>query len=509
MTQETELQAPSSLSASDDRTLLPPAENDVLAHVQALSGARVLCVGDVMLDRFVHGRVERVSPEAPIPVLRVEEEVTMLGGSGNVVRNLVALGTRVWFVSVVGADDAGHEITKLVGREKGVEPHLTVEPNRKTTVKERFVAGGQQLLRADRETSGALGPLNADTIVGLASSVMEEIDILVLSDYNKGTLTSDVTSRLIETARERGIRTVCDPKGRDYRKYSGCDLLTPNRRELAEATGLPAGTRDEVIGAARQLIRSCGIGAVLATLSDEGMIHVTATEARHVPAEAREVFDVSGAGDTVIATMAASLAAGLDISAAISMANAAAGIVVGKTGTAVVHAAELSRYMRQHMDHSDGKVVMLENLLQDVARWRAAGLKVGFTNGCFDLIHPGHVSLLRQARAACDRLIVGLNTDASVRGLKGSGRPVQDELSRAEVLAAIGTVDRVVLFSEDTPIRLLEAIRPDVLVKGADYTVETVVGSDLILAAGGEVLLADLTPGKSTTSMVEKMASTA
>ncbi len=496
------------LSGSSEVIGTHPADSEVLSHVQALSQARILCVGDVMLDRFIYGKVDRISPEAPIPIISVEEENAMLGGAGNVVRNLTALGAKVWFVSVVGADDAGHEITKLVGREKDVEPYLTVETDRRTTVKERFVSGGQQLFRADRETITPVDGMNKDTILELAESSMEDVDMVILSDYQKGTLTPDIAQALIKKAKAKGLWVICDPKGRDYSKYAGCDFITPNRRELGEASGLPVNSFEEVVKAAQALRHHHGIGSVLATLSEEGMALVAEETVFHVTSEAREVYDVSGAGDTVLATLAASVAAGLSAEESVAMANAAAGIVVGKIGTAVVHAAELSRSLRQHADHTGGKVILPENLQDDVARWRRNGLKVGFTNGCFDLVHPGHVSLLRQARQACDRLIVGLNTDQSVRRLKGAGRPIQDEDSRAEVLAAIASVDRVVLFDDDTPLNLIKMLRPDVLIKGADYTIATVVGAEIVQGYGGTILLADITPGKSTTSMVHKMAET-
>jgi D-beta-D-heptose 7-phosphate kinase/D-beta-D-heptose 1-phosphate adenosyltransferase len=493
-------------------------QSRLAAAVSSLSRAQVLCVGDIMLDRFVYGSVDRISPEAPIPVVRVTRETAMLGGSGNVVRNLVGLGAAVQFLSLVGDDATGREVADMLGRLPRVEPMLEVEPERQTSIKTRFIAGVQQLLRADQETVKPLDDTRAESLLATAQSILkgesgEQCGVLVLSDYGKGVLTPDVTRRLITMAQQAGVPVVVDPKGRDYSRYRGATLVTPNRKELNEASDLPTGSDQEVIAAAQEVIETCGIQGVLATRSQDGMTLVTAAQAGdeaglvcHLPAEAREVFDVSGAGDTVIATIAAALAAGWSLRDGAYLANVAAGIVVGKVGTAAVQADELVQALhRQGLDEAEAKVLTLDQMADQVDRWRLQGLKVGFTNGCFDLLHPGHLSLLRQSRAACDRLIVGLNSDASVRGLKGESRPVQTETARAAVLASLSMVDGVVIFGDPTPLGLIERLCPDVLVKGADYTVETVVGADLVLKAGGQVVLATLEPGQSTTNTIRRL----
>jgi D-beta-D-heptose 7-phosphate kinase/D-beta-D-heptose 1-phosphate adenosyltransferase len=484
------------------------SSSTLTAQVDRLDGARVLCVGDVMLDRFVYGNVQRISPEAPIPVLAVEREVAMLGGAGNVVRNLVALGAESCFISVVGNDAAGREVTSLLAAESRIEPHVLIDNARRTTIKTRFVAGTQQLLRADRETVSAVAPETATDLLRRATLALSDHKVLVLSDYDKGVLRDGGTETLIAAAKTAGTTIVVDPKGRQYGRYRGADILTPNRRELAEATGLPTDTLDLAEIAAQALIAAHEIGAVLVTLSQDGMLLVRpGVDAIHLPAVAREVFDVSGAGDTVVATLAASLAGGLPIETAAALANIAAGIVVAKIGTAVADAAEIVTALQtQELAQDEVKVLGQAKLLEAIARWRRAGLKIGFTNGCFDLLHPGHISLLSQARAACDRLVVGLNSDASVSRLKGPTRPIQNEMARAVVLASLAHVDAVTLFAEDTPLALITAIRPDVLVKGADYTKETVVGADVVESYGGQVVLAKLTPGQSTTAMVAKIS---
>jgi D-beta-D-heptose 7-phosphate kinase / D-beta-D-heptose 1-phosphate adenosyltransferase len=488
---------------------VPMTGNAALAAlVSRMKGARVVCVGDVMLDRFVYGHVDRISPEAPIPVLSIERDISMLGGAGNVVRNLVGLGAHAEFVSVVGKDMAGREITGLVGDLEGVEPHLLAEAKRETTIKTRFVAGSQQLLRADRETVNEIAESTAEDIVRVVAAALDESTVLVLSDYAKGVLTPGATQALIAAAKKKKRTVIVDPKGFDFVRYKGASLLTPNRRELAEAVQKPTSTNAEVVAACKKLIKLCEAGAVLCTRSAEGMTLVTAAgEVHHLPAVAREVYDVSGAGDTVLAAMAAGLAGGLTLLQAAELATIASGIVVGKVGTAVAYADDIVRELH-HEDLATGerKLVSLAQAVDEVAKWRRQGLRIGFTNGCFDLLHPGHVSLMSQAKAASDRLVVGLNSDASVKRLKGEGRPVQGEAARAAVLSSLAQVDLVVIFEESTPVALIEALRPDVLVKGADYKLDDVVGGAQVRAWGGRVLLAELQPGHSTTATIQRMA---
>jgi D-beta-D-heptose 7-phosphate kinase/D-beta-D-heptose 1-phosphate adenosyltransferase len=478
----------------------------LIKDIERLPGTRILCIGDVMLDHYVYGQVDRVSPEAPVPVLRVERETRTLGGAGNVVRNLQSLGAHACLISVLGNDAAGREVNQLVAGAADVESHMLVEAGRQTTVKTRFVAATQQMLRADRESVVPLGEFVRGDLLRLVKQTVADHQVIVVSDYAKGVLTDGVAAAIIAAAAASGKPVVVDPKGTDYSAYRGAAVLKPNRRELALATGMPVATEAEIVAAARHLIKSFKFGAVLVSLSQDGMILVEASGAVHaLPAAAREVFDVSGAGDTAIATLAAALGAGLGLVDAARLANLAAGIVVGKIGTAVTHAAELGDAVLQ-LDHArDSKVQPLTRALERIEQWRHRGLKVGFTNGCFDLLHPGHVSLLAQARAACDRLVVGLNSDESVGRLKGPTRPVNPEAARAAVLASLSSVDLIVIFTEDTPLAMIEAIRPEVLVKGADYRLEQVVGADLVKSYGGAVVLAELMPGHSTTATIKKI----
>ena len=483
----------------------PAVDSAVLAAaVKRLARTSVTVIGDVMLDRYVYGTVDRISPEAPIQVLQVEREVAMPGGAGNVVRNLTALGVAVAFVSIVGDDQAGSDLTGLIGGQPGVEPWLLVEGARATTVKTRFVSNGQQLLRSDREETGPVSAKLADRMMRIAGDAMAATSVAVLSDYSKGVLSGTNAAQLIATAKAAGRRVVVDPKGPDYSRYAGADVVTPNRRELAEATEMAVDTEARLVAAATALRRAHGFGAVLVTRAEDGMTLVDAEGAHHYPAEAADVFDVSGAGDTVVAALAASLAAGLELRVAARLANIAAGIVVGKVGTAVAREEDLLAALTPQ-GGALRKIVTREVAAEQAERWRRRGWRTGFTNGCFDLLHPGHVHLLEQARGQCDRLVVGLNSDASVRRLKGPSRPVQPEAARAAVLAHLSAVDLVVVYDEDTPEVTLQELRPELLVKGADYTLDKVVGADLVKGWGGKVWLAELLPGFSTTDMVNRI----
>jgi D-beta-D-heptose 7-phosphate kinase / D-beta-D-heptose 1-phosphate adenosyltransferase len=477
-------------------------------HLAALSNQTVLCIGDLMLDEFVYGEVSRISPEAPTPVITVKRTELMIGGAGNVARNLVALGARCIFVGVVGDDEAGGALTKALSTHPLIEFHLVVDGTRQTTRKVRFVSEhhSTHLLRADWEMASAIDAGSEDALIGHVVKAMPRVGAVVLSDYAKGALTPRVTRAVIAAANEHGKPVVVDPKGRDYSNYRKATLVTPNRQELADVTRSSSQTDDEIAAAAARLRNELDASAVLVTRSEAGMTLVGEGEPIHVPSYPVRIRDVSGAGDTVVAVLSAMLAMGADFESAMRAANAAAAVVVGKRGTATASAAELrARILPSSTLAPEEKIVFDWALLDDhLAEWRKQGLRVGFTNGCFDLLHPGHVKLLAGARAACDRLVVGLNGDASVTRLKGAGRPVQPVQARAEVLAALEAVDLVAVFDEDTPEKLIARVKPMVLVKGADYSREQVVGREIVEALGGEIVLIDLVPGHSTTSMVER-----
>jgi D-beta-D-heptose 7-phosphate kinase / D-beta-D-heptose 1-phosphate adenosyltransferase len=481
--------------------MLTDPEADLAAAVRLLGRTSVLVVGDVMLDRYVYGLIERISPEAPVPILAIDREVAMPGGAGNVVRNLTALGAAVAFISVVVDDQAGSDLTGLIGGQPNVEPWLLVQGGRITTLKTRYLSAGQQLLRADREETSPVQPRLAERLVRIARDAMAATSLTVLSDYRKGLLTGEVPAQLIAAARESGRPVIVDPKGPDFSRYAGADIIMPNRADLAEATGMRVDSEAAIVAAATALRQRHGFSAVVVTRGNDGMTLLDDTGARHFPAEAAEVYDVAGAGDTAVATLAAGLAARLDLSVAVRLANIAAGVVVGKVGTAVAREADLLAALSPQAG-AFRKIASREAAIEHVQRWHHKGWRVGFTNGCFDLLHPGHLHLLEEAREACDRLVVGVNSDLSVRRLKGGGRPVQSEAARAAVLASLASVDLVTVFDEDTPEALIAALRPDLLVKGANYTPDQVVGADLVRGWGGRVMLAELVPPAATVDRI-------
>ncbi len=468
-----------------------------------LAGGVVVVAGDLMLDRFVYGDIERISPEAPVPVLRRGRSVQMAGGAGNVAANVASLGGRPRLVAVLGDDADGRELHALLaGGGLAVDGVLT-DPDRHTCVKTRLIAQRQQVLRLDAESLGPLVGALAARVEEAFARALEGAHAAILSDYGKGVLEGGVAERLIARARAAGVPVLVDPKGADYARYAGADHVTPNRRELAEAARLPADTDAQVEAAARALIARHGFGAVVATRSEKGLSVVRADRALHAPTQAREVFDVSGAGDTVAAALALALAAGADLEEAADLANAAAGVAVAKLGTAQVTAGELAEALRARApggEDGEGEAALL------LTEWRRRGLTIGFTNGCFDLLHAGHVSYLAWARARCDRLVVGLNDDASVRRLKGEARPINDLDDRRRVLEALRSVDLVIPFAEDTPQALIRRVAPDVLVKGADYREADVVGAEFVRSRGGRVELAPLVAGLSTTAMAARAA---
>jgi len=463
-------------------------------------GAKVACVGDLMVDRFVYGEVSRISPEAPIPIMSRAHEIVMLGAAGNVARNVASLGAEARLVGVIGKDGAGHEALRLLADETDVEGFLVTDPERPTTVKARFVSGGQQLLRVDDEAKHPIaGDVEAQLIRAIENACAGAGAILI-SDYGKGVVTPAVIEACHAAAKREGARLIVDSKARSFDRYGPADLVKPNAAELAFATDLPTGSDAEVEIALARALELSPCKAVLATRSADGMsLGVRDGAARHFRRTAPQVYDTSGAGDTVLAALGAALASASDLNEAIEL-------VVQKAGTATASPDELiEAEVAEHQAPAEAKIATPERMVREIARWREQGLKIGFTNGCFDILHRGHVAYLTQARAWCDRLVVGLNSDRSVTALKGEGRPVNDLESRALVLGGLGAVDLVVPFDEDTPLVLIEAARPDVLIKGADYSREGVVGHQEVESWGGEVKLAPIVEGYSTTAAIERL----
>jgi D-beta-D-heptose 7-phosphate kinase/D-beta-D-heptose 1-phosphate adenosyltransferase len=469
--------------------------------------ARVVAVGDLMVDRFVYGEVGRISPEAPIPIMARTHDIVMLGAAGNVARNVAALGASAALVGLVGEDAAGEEAAALAGAEPNIDSHLINDGARRTTVKTRYVSGGQQLLRVDEETVRSVGGEVEARLVRALGAAAKGAGAILLSDYGKGVVTPAVIAAALSAAREAGAVLIVDSKARSFAHYGAADLIKPNAAELAHATDLPTDTDAEIETALARALALSDCKAVLVTRSAKGMsLAARGQPVRHFRRAPPEVYDTSGAGDTALAALGTALAVGAELDLAIEFALLAAGVVVEKAGTATASPDELiEAELAEIRAPAEAKIATPERMVREAGRWRERGLKVGFTNGCFDILHRGHIAYLAQARAWCDRLIVGVNSDRSVRALKGPERPVNDLESRALVLAGLSSVDLVVSFDAETPLELIQAARPDVLVKGSDYSLDGVVGREVVESYGGEVKLADLVEGHSTTATIKKM----
>lgn len=482
-------------------------EYRMLPLITGFSRVRALVLGDVMLDRYIYGKIARISPEAPVPILSVVHETAMPGGAANVASNIASLGGSAVLMGVIGEDKDGEALCCLLNEAAGIENRVIAAKGRPTTTKIRFSAETQQMIRVDNEVRTPLAE-HVGTLLAAAAEAMDGTDVVVLSDYAKGVLCDEVVRGVIALAAKAGKPVVVDPKSVDAARYNGATVVTPNLSEAAQMSNI-AGRDDAAVVAMAEVIlaKAPDVASIVITRGADGMsLAVRGDAVRHLSVSVREVADVSGAGDTVVAALSLSLAAGGTLAEAVKLANIAAGIAVGKAGTAEVTAEELNAAIQsEHIRGIVAKTATAAQAEQLAEQWRRQGLRVGFTNGCFDLIHPGHVSLLRQAKSHCDKLIVGMNTDESVKRLKGPGRPVQDELARAVVLGALSPVDMVVPFAEDTPIALIRGIRPDVLVKGADYTVAGVVGADFVMSYNGRVVLAELTPNQSTTGIISRI----
>ena len=472
---------------------------------------RILVVGDLMLDRYIFGEVERISPEAPVPVLRHAQRYERPGGAANVAMNLAGLGCETFLAGFWGADGEQAELARLL-EPAGINTDGVVSSSLPTVSKTRIVARTQQLLRLDIESRDPYPYEETARLEARATELVGKVHAVILSDYAKGTLTNEVAEVIIRTARQAGIPVLVDPKTRDLSKYSGATTICPNLGELSLATGVPAHQTQALLAAAHLQMAEHDFAFLTVTMSEKGIriLSRDGTPDYHSPARAREVYDVSGAGDTVIATLAASLAGGLHVHTAVELANLAAGIVVGKVGTVPIAQHELIAALTPSSGITSGeKILDFDRIQLRVAEWRAAGETVVFTNGCFDLLHVGHITLLEDCRRFGSKLVLGLNADSSVCRLKGPTRPIVGERERARVMAALASVDAVVLFEEDTPLELIRALKPNVLVKGGDYTIDTVIGHQDVIASGGRVEIVPTVEGFSTSNIVKKLATPA
>jgi D-beta-D-heptose 7-phosphate kinase/D-beta-D-heptose 1-phosphate adenosyltransferase len=478
---------------------------EVIQH--GFSQCHILVVGDIMLDRYYWGDVERISPEAPVPVLQIRQETSAPGGAANVARNLAALGARVTLAGVVGTDTIGQGVLKQLNAVGVQTDQVLTCAARPTTCKTRVIGNHQQMLRIDAEQTMALDADVENALYQGLDDVLPQVQAILLSDYAKGVLSDTLCQRLMTAAHQYAIPVVVDPKQHDFTRYSGATLITPNRHELAVALQVKSPSLEQLYVGAEQLRRDLAFRYVVITLGELGMAVLDDQHGlSRIPALAREVFDVSGAGDTAVAILTVALTAGLAIADAARLANLGAGLAVGHVGAASISAGELLALLDVPMTRTSmDKICTLEQALQRVAQWRTQKQRIVFTNGCFDLLHAGHATYLEQARCYGQRLIVGLNSDQSVQLLKGAGRPVMVEQDRARLLAALAVVDAVILFAETDPLELICAIKPDVLVKGADYQPHQVVGAAEVKSWGGELILIPMVAGRSTSALIAQL----
>jgi len=462
---------------------------------------KLLVVGDLMIDHYLWGSCERISPEAPVQVINVDNESTVLGGSGNVINNLNALGAQVDVISVIGDCEISDELKDLLNDINVNSEYLITQKDRITSKKSRIIAAQQQVVRYDRESTDEINAESQTTILNTFKKIIANYDAVLLSDYGKGVLTADLTQSLITIANDNNKKVLIDPKGLDYSKYKGAYLLTPNKKEASEATQINIHDDATLTKAIKQLKTKCDLDISLITLSEQGVAIYDDTLRTH-PTVAREVFDVTGAGDTVLASLGFALSCGLDIDDAVEFANLAAGVVVGKIGSATATLNEIIEYESSlNKSTSDGHIKTLNEIIALSIELKSRGKKIVFTNGCFDILHAGHVRYLETAKSYGDVLILGLNSDRSVTALKGEGRPINTQIDRAYILAALEAVDYVVIFDEDTPYNLIKAVKPNILVKGGDYEGKDVVGQDI----ADELKLVQFVDGKSTTKTIEKI----
>jgi D-beta-D-heptose 7-phosphate kinase / D-beta-D-heptose 1-phosphate adenosyltransferase len=483
----------------------PSSLETILSNAKNVS---VLVIGDLMLDEYVYGTIERISPEAPVSVVNWRSEKWGLGGAANVAHNLAQLGCRVLLAGVAGSDAAAEQLLKIAGSIGIDTASVVADSGRPTTVKTRVIAHGQQVIRIDRESRAEINDALAKSLMEYVRKCLPAVDGVILSDYAKGVLTPALCASVIQATHSQRKRVLVDPKGHDFSKYKGAFLLTPNKKELAEATHMPVQTEADIRKAADALFRIAGCEAILVTRGDEGMSLFEGTKTGvPIQTDVRDVFDVTGAGDTVISMLGRLLFAGVEILPAAQLANMAAGIKVGKLGAAAICSEEMIAYLRQREESSRGKILDLAQLKQVVGLAHSQGRKVVLTNGCFDLLHVGHVQFLQKAKALGQMLIVAINDDSSVRKLKGNGRPLIGAADRAGIIAALESVDHVMVFSEATPLHLIKELAPDVLVKGGNYKLEEVVGRKEVEGYGGRVaLIPTIDPESSSQSFVKELA---
>jgi len=466
------------------------------------SKKEILVIGDLMLDRYLHGNITRISPEAPVPIIKIDHEENKLGGSGNVANNISNYGIRARLISSIGNDNNGKILISLL-KEKKISTTLIFKKNDQTTTKIRSIASNQQLIRQDYDCQNIA--LSDNDINKIMNSISEKISVIVLSDYAKGFLTNQLCKKIIQRAEKFNIPVIVDPKGNDVKKYEGSYAITPNKKEAIELS-MSENIKCDLEANLKIILKKYHIKNIIMTDGKNGIQQFSKNQFKHYPANSpKQVFDVSGAGDTVIGTIAAVLHAGYDLESSIKLANIAASMVIQKVGTEAIQLEELESYFTKNIGANNEKIMKIGDLKFLTDKLKKENKIIGFTNGCFDILHSGHVSYLEEAKKKVDFLILGLNTDYSIKRIKGDDRPVVDELNRAKVLSGLSSIDAIIFFDEKTPLKLITSIKPDALIKGSDYKINEVIGSKEMNQWGGKVFLIDLIPGQSSSKIIKKI----
>ena len=478
-------------------------KENIFEDILKITNSKIFCLGDLMLDKYIIGKTNRISPEGPIPILNVKQEIKMLGGVGNVVRNLRTIGAKIYLIGLVGDDEEGFEINKRVN-QKNIIKKIIKDNKRPSTVKTRFISNNQQILRVDQENMSPVNPVLEKKIFSYSKKMIASSDAVVLSDYGKGLLTDNIIKNIINFSKKMGKIVVLDPKNGNFKKYFGATIITPNVKELEEAVNSKLNNEFEIVKASKELIRKHKFKYVLVTRGKLGMTLISSkNKVLNFKTEAKEIYDVSGAGDTVVSYIAACLGCSISIQQSIKIANFAAGIVVSKSGTSVAHLSELLFSLNKK--NISSKLVNFNEGAKIVDFWKKKKEIVGFTNGCFDYLHPGHLSLFEQAKKKCTKLIVAINSDNSVKAIKGPSRPKQNTNIRIKVLEAIKYVDLIILFSDKTPIKLIKKIKPNLLVKGSDYKEKQIIGAKEVRLNGGKIFRAKVLDDFSSSLVIEEV----
>ncbi len=478
-------------------------QNKIEKILDNIKKIKVLIIGDIMLDNYISGNVERISPEAPIPILKNKNNTFSIGGAGNVLKNLVSLNIKASFISVIGKDEAGKKLLKLVSKLNNVEYALINDINRKTTVKTRYLAEGQQIFRSDDETTVSLNLEIKNKLFNYFKLFIKQADIVIFSDYGKGIFSDNYCQKLIKYSKTKNKKVIIDPKGDNFNKYKGSFCVTPNISEAANACNIFPYNNKKTLDCGKLILNKKWSKNVLLTRGADGLSIIEKNKFTHINTNTAEVFDVTGAGDTVIALFSAAIAAKFSILDSANFANIAASIVVKKIGTNVVKDSEIKKVLSPN--GLNLKIIENKKITEKIKLWKLKKFKIGFTNGCFDLLHSGHIDLLSKASEKCDKLIVALNSDISIKHIKGNKRPILDLDSRKNLIAALESVDLVVTFNEKTPLKLIKKFKPDILIKGADYKVNEIVGSDFVQSYGGKIIRITLTKNQSTTKLIERI----